>query len=364
MMIYISMLLIFLPLVLITAITPYITRKTESFGITIPSDVYQHPTIAEYRKKYAFQSGLAGVLILVILGIAAGFTTDFLWTILYTVGIFVYILVAFIIYFQFHKKMKQLKEKENWKSKKKEVVAVDLSFYNKKLTYSNGWFLLPFIITVFSLLWTFWNYDRMPEKLPMHYTLDGVVTDWADKSYRTVLLFPFIQLFMLGLFVFINIIIARSKQQMDPANPEELIKQNIIFRRRWSLFIIISGTMMVLLFTLPQVSFVYPIDPFIFFIITMVVVGVIVIGAGVLSIVTGQGGSRVNVTNRKTGEIMNRDDDRYWKLGVFYFNPDDPAVWVEKRFGSGWTNNFARPTSWIFLILILLIPILIAVFAS
>lgn len=122
--------------------------------------------------------------------------------------------------------------------------------------------------------------------------------------------------------------------------------------------------MMVLLFTLPQVSFVYPIDPFISFIITMVVVGVIVIGAGVLSIVTGQGGSRVNVTNRKTGEIMNRDDDRYWKLGVFYFNPDDPAVWVEKRFGSGWTNNFARPTSWIFLILILLIPILIAVFAS
>ncbi|MEL4028319.1 DUF5808 domain-containing protein [Caldifermentibacillus hisashii] len=219
-------------------------------------------------------------------------------------------------------------------------------------------------MTVFSLLWTFWNYDRMPEKLPMHYTWDGVVTDWADKSYRTVLLFPFIQLFMLGLFVFINIIIARSKQQMDPANPEESIKQNIIFRRRWSLFIIISGTMMVLLFTLPQVSFVYPIDPFISFIITMVVVGVIVIGAGVLSIVTGQGGSRVNVTNRKTGEIMNRDDDRYWKLGVFYFNPDDPAVWVEKRFGSGWTNNFARPTSWIFLILILLIPILIAVFAS
>lgn len=131
MMIYISMLLIFLPLVLITAITPYITRKTESFGITIPSDVYQHPTIAEFRKKYAFQSGLAGVLILVILGIAAGFTTNFLWTILYTVGIFVYILVAFIIYFQFHKKMMQLKEKENWKSKKKKSLPLIFRFIIK-----------------------------------------------------------------------------------------------------------------------------------------------------------------------------------------------------------------------------------------
>ena len=35
--------------------------------------------------------------------------------------------------------------------------------------------------------------------------------------------------------------------------------------------------------------------------------------------------------------------------GIFYFNPDDPAVWVPKRFGIGYTLNFARPAAWIVL---------------
>ncbi len=36
-----------------------------------------------------------------------------------------------------------------------------------------------------------------------------------------------------------------------------------------------------------------------------------------------------------------RDDDRYWYGGFFYNNPDDPAVFVPKRFGLGWTMNLA-----------------------
>ena len=34
-----------------------------------------------------------------------------------------------------------------------------------------------------------------------------------------------------------------------------------------------------------------------------------------------------------------------WK-GIFYSNPDDPALWVPKRFGLGYTLNFGNPWSW------------------
>lgn len=363
-MIYVSMLLIFLPLILITSITPYITRKTESFGVTIPSDMFNHSAIRQYRKQYAIQSGLIGIIFVIIIGLLAKAVTEETWVIFYTLGIFAYMIITFFVYYQFHKKMKELKVNENWKKVKKEVLAVDLSFYNRKLTYSNGWFIIPFIITVASFIWTFLNFDRIPERLPMQYSLDGTVTNWADKSIGSVLTFPLIQLFMLGLFFYINIMIGRSKQQMDPANPKESIQQNIIFRRRWSLYMIISGTMMILLFVYPQISFVYPINPLLSFIITFVVVGIMVIGAVILSITTGQGGSRVKIAVDKNGEVMNRDDDEFWKLGVFYFNPNDPSIWVEKRFGSGWTTNFARPTAWIFLIVIIIIPILIAFLTS
>jgi hypothetical protein len=33
-----------------------------------------------------------------------------------------------------------------------------------------------------------------------------------------------------------------------------------------------------------------------------------------------------------------KDDDKHWKLGV-YNNPEDPRVWVPKRYGGGYTLN-------------------------
>ena len=39
--------------------------------------------------------------------------------------------------------------------------------------------------------------------------------------------------------------------------------------------------------------------------------------------------------------------DHAWKLGIIYFNPDDPAFLVEKRFGIGWTLNFGHRWAWV-----------------
>jgi uncharacterized membrane protein len=43
--------------------------------------------------------------------------------------------------------------------------------------------------------------------------------------------------------------------------------------------------------------------------------------------------------------VVNRDDDRLYRWGLFSFNRDDPAVLVPKRFGVGWTLNLARPAT-------------------
>ncbi len=41
--------------------------------------------------------------------------------------------------------------------------------------------------------------------------------------------------------------------------------------------------------------------------------------------------------------------DECWKLGDIYYNRDDPALFVQKRFGIGYTFNFAHPLSWVIL---------------
>jgi uncharacterized membrane protein len=64
----------------------------------------------------------------------------------------------------------------------------------------------------------------------------------------------------------------------------------------------------------------------------------------------GQGGSRLASAQKSSTAsgppVGDRIADCYWKLGVFYFNPDDSAIFVEKRFGLGYSMNFARPTTW------------------
>jgi uncharacterized membrane protein len=80
----------------------------------------------------------------------------------------------------------------------------------------------------------------------------------------------------------------------------------------------------------------------------------------------GQGGNRMAAPNEKPSARSNvavgdRTLDRYWKLGLFYFNRNDSAVIVEKRWGLGYGLNFARPTAWIIVMLVMLgvlIPIL------
>ncbi|MCB5239494.1 DUF5808 domain-containing protein [Niallia circulans] len=61
-----------------------------------------------------------------------------------------------------------------------------------------------------------------------------------------------------------------------------------------------------------------------------------------------------------TQEISSFDTDSYWKGGLFYFNKNDPSIFVEKRFGIGWTLNFANPIGYVIIFLPLLIILLLS----
>ncbi|WP_239454610.1 DUF5808 domain-containing protein [Corynebacterium tuberculostearicum] len=49
------------------------------------------------------------------------------------------------------------------------------------------------------------------------------------------------------------------------------------------------------------------------------------------------------------------DNDHLYKWGVMYYNPEDPAVLVDKRFGTGMSFNFARWQAKAFLVITLLV---------
>lgn len=49
---------------------------------------------------------------------------------------------------------------------------------------------------------------------------------------------------------------------------------------------------------------------------------------------------------RFTARASDSTPNSCWKMGIFYFNPADPAVFVMQRFGIGYTLNFASRWTW------------------
>ncbi|MEW9677302.1 DUF1648 domain-containing protein [Lentibacillus sp. L22] len=355
------------PVFLSLMFIPYWTRKTESFGVSIPEEVYFHPEIHSMRKQYVWWMGIVGVITVGVFWLLSETVANKESTISisFSIIIIAYLVISFIIYLYFHRKMKSYKQAAKWSEEQSQLVVVDTGFRNQKLTYSNIWFVIPFAITILTMIVSLTSYQQIPQQIPMQYNFSGEVTNYAEKTYRSVLLMPVMQMYLILLFLFINTIIAKAKQQISAGNPEKSKQQNLQFRRRWSAFTILTGIALILMLSFIQMPFIYNIDQQILMVISLVIISVIIVGSIVLSITTGQGGSRVNVHMGDKGEVIDRDDDRYWKLGILYFNRKDPSLFLEKRFGVGWTNNWAHPLSWIILLIIIglaiSIPILLGV---
>lgn len=362
-MIYLIVFVTIIPIMIITLVMPYITRKTESFGVSIPEEIYNCRELVVMRKKYVVQLGIvsAGMLLFQLISIYFGGVAWINKSFLILIPC--YLIISFMLYLSFHKQMKKLKEERKWGESKKQTIAINTKFHSQKKVYSNGWFIIPLAISIGTIILTSIFFDKIPNKIPMKYDFEGNVTNWSNKSYWSVYQLPFIQLFLSGLFLYMNQAISKSKQQINAANPEKSMQQNVIFRKRWSLFLIITSILITILFFLIQLSFIIDMNQAILQGVSLGLVAFIILMAIIISIVTGQGGSRVKITKKENNMMVNYNDDQYWKLGVFYYNRNDPSIWVEKRFGSGWTMNFARPLGWIIILIILFIPIIIAWFS-
>jgi len=48
-----------------------------------------------------------------------------------------------------------------------------------------------------------------------------------------------------------------------------------------------------------------------------------------------------------------------WKWGLIYVNPEDTRLWVPKRYGGGWTFNFAHPRAKVYMVLLLALPLVL-----
>ncbi|AOZ92343.1 DUF1648 domain-containing protein [Paenibacillus crassostreae] len=342
--------LMFLPIAASLIFMPYLTRDTVSFGVSISEEMYYSEPIRSLRKKYAWISAIIYILILLFFLIFIPTENSLRQEIMIGLSVGMFLVSSMILNLTFHFTMKKYKlDHPSLPASSKTMVSIDTGFRQHKLIFSNKWFILHLVITVGSALLAVKYYNQFPEIIPMKFDLQGNVIRSVDKSYVTVLGLNFMQLMMTILFMIINLSIQKSKQQLNSSNPKKSLKQNMLFRRSWSLYLIFTGLLLVILFAFIQLNMIFDLNVEIIMLVSILFTAIIIIGAAVLSFITGQSGNRIGKSS-KPSNSQPANDDTYWKLGSFYYNPQDPSIWIEKRTGIGWTINFARPMSWVFLI--------------
>lgn len=358
---YLTITILFWVTTATVAFTPYFTRKTECFGISIPEKEYENGTLMVYRKRFAVSSLLIGLLCFsaYILWYFLSKSTDFFAIF----GILVQFIIEFFVYLRYHNLVKGFKDKSAWKNEVASSLTIDLTNDSKNYI-SSAWLLLFPVIIVATVLLGFAFYDKIPQQVPMHYDIAGNVNSYAQKSYGLIFFAPVMQLFMAVLFAFVFVMVKSRRRRIDSGNEEESRRKHNIFRRSMGIYAIVGGLLMQLVFALMQLNIIGLVSAMVSASVAIVTSVGLCIYAIVIGVIVGQGGSRVRSKKRSADKLTIKDADHFWKLGMFYVNTEDPAIFVEKRFGIGYTVNFGRPAAYLFLVGILLITVAIVVISN
>lgn len=160
-----------------------------------------------------------------------------------------------------------------------------------------------------------------------------------------------LQVLLTALFLGIHLSLVRTRQNLDPADPQGSLRKQNLFRGDNAYVLYVLSLIVVLMFGWLQARSTYD---FRGTLSAFYAIGFLLLLTALLTaffVYLKRRGLGDAGTNRHHGE------DRYWRGGAFYYNPQDPPWMVKKRIGIGWTFNFARPLSWVITASIVLLPL-------
>jgi len=217
-----------------------------------------------------------------------------------------------------------------------------------------GWVLQlpPFALLAATAIWLHLHWGQIPEVFPVHWRANGQVDNWATRSFAGVyspLLIGTVLCALMGFSAYAMLRWSRLIRVGGAAGEGERrfrrVVVSILVATEYFIALVFMWTGLLPLShkqTGPP-GFI----PMLVFALAFTVVTV------ALMIWVGQGGTRLvgsaAAASGGVAPVGDRTSDKYWKLGLIYINRSDPALFVEKRFGIGYTLNFGHPGVWIFL---------------
>jgi len=192
---------------------------------------------------------------------------------------------------------------------------------------------VPFAILVAAALWLARHFYELPERLPIHWNWRGQADGFVERSGVSVAL-PL----LIGAVVCLMLAAVRSGLRRSvPAGAMRTATLKVLLGGEYFSALICCG---VLAASVTSGRLLKPVLWFAF----AAVVGLVVFAA-------------------RLGRGIPREPERNpaaWRAGVFYVDRKDPALFVPKRSGFGYTFNFGHPAAIVLTVATLVVPLAVA----
>jgi uncharacterized membrane protein len=230
----------------------------------------------------------------------------------------------------------------------------------RKIRMPGGWLpqLGPFLILGAACFYLWLHWSEIPPRFPTHWGIDGRANSWAKKTAGAASVVPIIGA---GTCLFLAVTfyaVAKGGRRVFNSGKKGEGESRYLRSVLWISLAMEYGLALIFgyLTLLPLPSHL----PFWLLIASEGVAQFgFIMALFVVAIKKGHGGWRAAAGDKPAlPPVGDRTPDRCWKGGLIYYNPDDPALWVEKRFGIGWTTNFGHPGAWFILGGLLLLGVL------
>ncbi len=222
------------------------------------------------------------------------------------------------------------------------------------------------LLTVLPSLFLIYYYPRLPERIPVHWDWRGRPDSWARKTPGAVFYLSTLLIYMQGLFLLIKHGLLSVKMTLPSEQTQEYLNGKEDFLNVTMKLLDCVRVMTALLLGALLLNIVFSSVEHLRFLTGVVAVVAALDGfvlAGVCIFFTYRLFKIDRRLKRTVGRVyvQRERDARHWYAGgLFYYNPDDPALFVEKMVGFGYTFNMANRRVYVYLAYMLVLPLIIS----
>ncbi|MDT4896786.1 MAG: hypothetical protein QOH25_1863 [Acidobacteriota bacterium] len=221
------------------------------------------------------------------------------------------------------------------------------------------------ILTIAPILVLVYYYPQLPERIPTHWNWKGEPDEWARKSYYAVFSLAAMLVYMQGLILIIKHGLLGVKMTLPAEHAEDYLRLKEAALALTVRFMDWMRLLLCIMLGSLATNIAFSAVEHLRFLSRVVTVAAWAAGLLMFAAIAFAIYRFYRIDRRLKSEVgrvyvQRQRDAAHWYLGgLIYFNREDPALWVEKLVGWGYTCNLGNKWVYAYITLMIGIPLLL-----